>query len=240
MIYETIIEAKRKGESLISVLMDPDKIQLEGVADFIQKINETVISHILVGGSTVPEGITEPLVIEIKKHTQKPVVLFPGDVSQLTNAADGLLFLNLLSGRNPEYLIEQQIASASFLRSSSLEIMSTGYILVDGGKETATMKVTHTQPIVASEIQLIKDTAKAGELMGNRLIYLETGSGAQFPVPSTVVKAIKDDLQIPVIVGGGIRCKTQILEAKKSGAAMIVIGTAFEEDADFYNELKNI
>ncbi|GLB48427.1 geranylgeranylglyceryl/heptaprenylglyceryl phosphate synthase [Neptunitalea lumnitzerae] len=238
--YHTIVNAKASGAPLIAVLIDPDKLTLAEVPAFMNKVSQTAIAVILVGGSTVAAGITEPLVAAIKQHTTKPVVLFPGDVGQLTNKADGLLFLMLLSGRNPEYLIDQQVASVPFLREASLEVVSTGYILLDGGKETATMQVTHTTPIPFTEINRIKDTAKAGEFMGNKLMYLEAGSGALHPVPVEVIREVKQDLTIPIIVGGGIRTEKALLDTIKSGADMIVIGTAFEEDETFFEVLQNI
>ncbi|GLB52653.1 geranylgeranylglyceryl phosphate synthase [Neptunitalea chrysea] len=238
--YNLLIQNKEKNTPLLAVLIDPDKMNVKQVPAFVEKMHKSPVSIILVGGSTVLKGVTEPLVKALKKHTQNPVFLFPGDVNQLTNEADVLLFLMLLSGRNPEYLIGQQIASVPFLRDSALEVISTGYILLDGGKETATMKVTHTHPLPLTDIQLIKDTAKAGELIGNKLLYLEAGSGANHPVPSEVINAVREEVSIPVIVGGGIRTEAALLEAIKSKADMIVIGTAFEQDINFFETLQNL
>lgn len=235
-LYTQLQQAKKNGTTLLAVLVDPDKMQPSEAAAFAQRINQTTITVILVGGSTVDPGITEPLVQEIKQHTNKPIYLFPGDTGQLTHEANGLLLLSLLSGRNAKYLIEEQIASASFIRKATMEIISTGYILIEGGTETATMKVTHTLPIPHTRLQLIKDTAKAGEAMGNKLIYLEAGSGALAPVPATVIKEVNNDVALPIIVGGGIRSFKTYKEACHAGAAMVVIGTAFENNADFFNE----
>lgn len=237
MHYTTIVNNSREQIPMISVLIDPDKMPVERVKAFIIQVEKTPITHILVGGSTVAEGVTEPLVTEIKRHTHKPVLLFPGDVNQLTPAADGLLFLSLLSGRNPEYLIGQQLASVSCLRNSTLEVMPTAYILIDGGTVTATMKVTGTLPIARENVNVIRDTAKAGELLGNKLIYLEAGSGALHPVPAGVIQAVKQDVNIPVIAGGGIRSVAALTNALNAGADMVVIGTALEEDDLFFKEL---
>lgn len=225
---------------MIAVLIDPDKLAVEQAATFIQQTENTPITHILVGGSTVVPGVTEPLVMEIKKNTSLPVLLFPGNINQLTHEADGLLFLSLLSGRNPEYLIGQHMASVPFLRNANLEVISTGYILIDGGTETSTIRVTGTLPLSTSNPQIIRDTAKAGELLGNKLIYLEAGSGALNPVPSEIIKAVKNDVAIPVIVGGGIRTKKALLEALEAGADMVVIGTAFEKNMNFFEEIRLI
>ena len=133
-IYQNILNSIQNNEKLLAVLIDPEKIEFSTISGFFQKVNASIATHIFVGGSTVPEDITEALVIEIKKYTQLPIILFPGDVSQLSDKADALLFLSLLSGRNPEYLISKQVASVSKLRHSNLEIIPTGYILIENGK----------------------------------------------------------------------------------------------------------
>jgi len=151
--------------------------------------------------------------------------------------AGALLFLSLLSGRNPEYLIEQQIKSVSKLRHSTLEVIPTGYILIESGKITAVEKVTKTKPIPRTHVQDIIDTAKAGELLGMKLIYLEAGSGAKIPLTKAIISLVKKELNIPLIVGGGIKSKKQLEIAYNSGANMVVIGTAFEDDESFFNDL---
>ena len=169
---------------------------------------------------------------EIRKHTKIPVVLFPGDYSQLTNIADAVLFLSLLSGQNPEYLVNQQVKSSDFLYKSTLEIISTGYILIDGGTKTAVQRVSNTLPIPQRELETIKNTALAAEYLGKDLVYLEAGSGAIDPVSSIISSTISQHLKIPIIVGGGIRTKKQLNNAYQNGADIVVIGTAFEENND--------
>lgn len=237
-VYKHIQKAIAKGEKLLAVLIDPDKFPIEKAADFIKKVNKSKATHVFVGGSTVNDNDTEILVIEIKKHTKLPVVLFPGDVTQITNTADALLFLSLISGRNPEYLIGKHVKAISKIKNTNLEIISTGYLLIENGKETTVEKVTGTKPILRESIQEIIDTAKAGELLGMKLIYLEAGSGAKRPVTNHIINLVKQELKIPLIVGGGIRTKTQLEEAYKSGANMVVIGTAFEKDETFFDEIK--
>ena len=168
----------------------------------------------------------------LKKYTKIPVVLFPGDYSQVTNNADALLFLSLLSGRNPEYLIGQQIKSVPFLKNSTLEIIPTGYILIDGGTNSSVLKVSKTSPISQENIELATATAIAGMYKGKQLIYLEAGSGAKTPVNSQLISEVKKNINIPLIVGGGIRTKKQLANAYNHGADMVVIGTAFEENID--------
>lgn len=229
-ILQEIIEAKKHGKKLLAVLLDPDKIQLSEIKETIFKINTSNADYIFIGGSTVEKGLTEKCVLEIKKLTETPVILFPGDYSQLTNKLDAVLFLALISGRNPEYLIEQQIQSVPFLEKNNVECISTGYILVDGGTKTATQIVSNTNPISQENIQLIEHTALAGQYLGKQLIYLEAGSGAKKPVSETIIKQVSQKCSIPIIVGGGIRSKTAIQNAYDHGADIVVVGTAFEEN----------
>ena len=237
-LYQDILESIQNGEKLLAILVDPDKMIPEGISGFFQGVNNSIITHVFVGGSTVNDEATEILVLEIKKHTILPVILFPGDVTQITEEADALLFLSLISGKNPEYLIGKQVEAVSKLRTSQLEIIPTGYILIENGKETSVQKVTRTQPMVRSNIHQIVDTAKAGELLGMKLIYLEAGSGATHPITNEIVSAVKQDLQIPLIVGGGIKSKQQLDIVFNAGADLVVIGTAFEEDTSFFNQIK--
>lgn len=237
-IYKNLIESIAKGDKLLAVLIDPDKMNLEKVSYFIEKVNSSIITHIFVGGSEVEDNLTEALVFEIKKHTELPIVLFPGDVSQVSDNADALLFLSLISGRNPDYLIEKHIEAVSKLKGSQLEVIPTGYLLIENGKETSVQRVTRTKPLKRSQIQFIVDTAKAGELLGMKLIYLEAGSGATHPITPEIISSVKNELQIPLIVGGGIKTKHQLSEAYNSGADLVVIGTAFEENIQFFNDLK--
>ena len=219
-------------------MIDPEKIDIQNIPLFFKKIHESIATHIFVGGSTDKDNRTEVVVIAIKKVTQLPIVLFPGDARQVTNKADGILFLSLISGRNPEYLIEQQVKAAPFLKKSNLEIIPTGYILIDGGKETAVQRISNTKPIPQSKISTIVSTALAGEYSGKKLIYLEAGSGATVPVDSNIILKTKNQLNIPLIVGGGIRTKQQLNTAFDSGADLVVIGTAFENDSSFFEDLK--
>ncbi len=237
-IYQDILNSISKEEKLLAVLIDPDKMVIENTSDFIKKVNQSIATHIFVGGSTVDDFKTELLVLKIKKHTNLPVVLFPGDVTQINENADALLFLSLISGRNSDYLIGKHVEAVSRLREMSLEILPTGYILIESGKETAVEKVTASKPLARQEFQQIVDTAKAGELLGMKLIYLEAGSGAKQPVSESIISAVKRELQIPLIVGGGIRSKKQLDEAYNFGADLVVIGTAFEESESFFNKLK--
>ncbi|MGV8945029.1 MAG: geranylgeranylglyceryl/heptaprenylglyceryl phosphate synthase [Lutibacter sp.] len=229
-VLNHIKTASEKGEKLLAILLDPDKTALENLPAISSKINKLKANFIFVGGSFVENGITDFFVKTLKKLTKLPIILFPGDFSQLTNHADALLFLSLLSGRNPEYLIEQQIKSVPFLKNSSLEIIPTGYILIDGGTNSSTQKISKTIPILQENIALAVDTAIAGMYKGKQLIYLEAGSGAKFPVNSALISAVKKNISIPLIVGGGIKTKEQLYNAFINGADLVVIGNAFENN----------
>ncbi|MCG2429682.1 geranylgeranylglyceryl/heptaprenylglyceryl phosphate synthase [Aequorivita xiaoshiensis] len=216
------------GKKQLAILIDPDKFDISETESFLHKIpNDT--THLFVGGSTVENGQTEITVKAIKAKTKLPIFLFPGDFSQITNEADALLFLSLLSGRNAEYLIGQQVKSISKLKSSNLEIIPTGYILIDGGNNSAVSRVTNTQPLYQENIEMIVDTALAGQYMGAKFIYLEAGSGAKNVVNSKIISEVRKNIGIPLIVGGGIRSETQKQDAYNAGADLVVMGTAFEE-----------
>ncbi|OGS72124.1 MAG: geranylgeranylglyceryl/heptaprenylglyceryl phosphate synthase [Flavobacteria bacterium RIFCSPLOWO2_12_FULL_35_11] len=232
-ILEFIQKAAVKKEKLLAILLDPDKTSLDKLPEITSRIENLKANFIFVGGSFVENGITDLFVKTLKKHTKLPVVLFPGDFSQLTNHADALLFLSLLSGRNPEYLIEQQIKSVPFLKNSSLEIIPTGYILIDGGTNSSVLKMSNTKPILQENSSLAVDTAVAGMYKGKQLIYLEAGSGAKNPVNSELISAVKKHISIPLIVGGGIKTKEQLNSAYANGADLVVVGTAFENNASF-------
>lgn len=232
-IYSEIIASKDK--KLLAILLDPDKLSVEKTVDIVSKINSSQATHIFVGGSSFDGNHLDELIINIKQNTNLPVVLFPGNPSQISNQADGILFLTLLSGRNPDYLIEHQINAVPFLRKTNLEIISTGYILIESGSETAVQRVTKTQPIDRNNIEYVIQTAQAGELIGNKLIYLEAGSGAQLAVPLDMIRLVRQNTTVPLIVGGGIRSQQEIENAFEAGANMVVIGTAFETNSNFFN-----
>lgn len=236
-IYTKILSSKEKNKKLLAILLDPDKLKLSEVNEATKKISPIKVDFIFVGGSTVKKGVTNTFVKELKKFTKIPIVLFPGDFTQITLEADALLFLTLLSGRNPEYLIEQQVKSVSLLQKSKLEVIPTGYILIDGGVETAVQKVSNTKPISQNNIDKIINTACAGMYMGNKLIYLEAGSGAINIISANIIKEVSEKINIPLIVGGGIKTKEQLETAYKNGADLVVIGNGFEENNSLINQL---
>jgi len=224
---QTVLPTFSNSKKRLAILIDPDKFNVELTAPFLRKL-PTNTSHIFVGGSTVASGLTERLVKELKLYTSKPIVIFPGDVNQITAEADALLFLSLLSGNNPEYLIEQQIKAVEKLTTTQLEVIPVGYILIDGGNTSAVSRITQTQPISQENWERIVATAKAAEYLGKKLIYLEAGSGAKFPVSPKIIEKVTSAVSIPVIVGGGIRTEAQKQHCYKAGASMVVMGTAYE------------
>lgn len=233
-IYDEILTAKSQSRKLLAILLDPDKIVWESLGHMIAKINLSPATHILIGGSHVTSNEIDKLILEIKKTCTLPIVLFPGNPSQISNEADGILFLSLISGRNPDFLIEHQVKAAPILKKSNLEIIPTGYILIEGGNETAVEKVSQTKPLDRTNIEKAVATAQAGEMLGKKLIYLEAGSGADLPVPLEMIQAVCANIEVPLIVGGGIRNKAGIDSAYHWGADLVVIGTAFENDMHFF------
>ncbi|WP_320815496.1 geranylgeranylglyceryl/heptaprenylglyceryl phosphate synthase [Flavobacterium sp.] len=233
-LYKNILQAKKERKKLLAILLDPDKIELKNVNDLVAKINQSPATHVLVGGSIVENNIIDDLIIQLKEQCNLPILLFPGNPSQISDKADGILFLSLLSGRNANYLIEHQVNAVPILEKTNLEIISTGYLLIESGAITAVERVSGTKPLDRSNINYVCQTAKAGELLGNKLIYLEAGSGAQKVVPLEMINKVANTIQVPLIVGGGIRSKQAIDEAFNAGADMVVIGTAFENDNTFF------
>ena len=239
MIYNQIVSSRKNGRKLLAILLDPDKVDESHLGPMFSRIKNTSVDMIFVGGSSVQEKLTDNLVLQIRKYSELPIVLFPGNYEQISDHADAILFLSLISGRNPEYLIEQQVKAVPQLQKSNLEIIPTGYILIDGGKETAVQRVSETKPMSAQNVKEISQTALAGMYMGKKLIYLEAGSGALNPVLPEVIKSVKETLDIPLIVGGGIRSKLALEQAYENGADLVVIGTAFEENLEFLEKNLN-
>ena len=229
--YQNILNAISEGKKCLAILVDPDKFLTSETVSFLQQL-PTETTHLFVGGSTDANGHTEATVKALKNHAQLPVILFPGDHTQITKFADAILFLSLLSGRNPEYLVGQQLKAVSKLKASNLEVIPTGYILVDGGTESAVARVSNTQPLSQEDSETIVNTVIAGEFMGAKLIYLEAGSGAIIPVKPQLISEVKKAITIPLIVGGGIKTEIQKQAAYKAGADLVVMGTAFESLAE--------
>ena len=235
MLYPQILVAKKQNKKQIAILLDPDKIEINKLSIICDKINKTPATLVFIGGSSFEGKHLDQLIAKIKTQIKLPIVLFPGNPSQISAEADAILFLMLLSGRNPDYLIEHQVNAVPILAKTNLEIISTGYILIESGHQTAVERVSKTKPLSRTNLEYVAQTAKAGQYIGNKLIYLEAGSGAQNAVPLEMIKKVSNTISIPLLVGGGIRTKKQIEEAFKNGADIVVIGTAFENDLTFFD-----
>lgn len=229
-IYRQIETKVAKGEKMLAVLLDPEKCVGNILTNILNALHDATPDFIFIGGST-QNSKTDELMSALDK-IDVPKVLFPGDVSQFTRKADAILYLSLISGRNPDYLIEQHVKSAREINRSNVEVIPTGYILVEGGTYSSVSRVSKTKPIPQHKTETITDTALAGQLLGMKLIYLEAGSGATIPVSTTIIQRVKKELQLPLIVGGGITSVAQLRLAYHSGADIIVVGNLFEKDAD--------
>ena len=235
MVIDQILSSRKKSEKLLAILIDPDKVTVEDISVLAAKIKQSPATHIFVGGSSFEGHHLDEIIIALKEKITLPILLFPGNPSQISSEADGILFLQLLSGRNPDYLIEHQIEAVPLLEQTHLEIISTGYLLIESGSETAVERVSKTKPLAIDNIPYIAQTAKAGEFIGNQLIYLEAGSGAQNAVPLNIITSVSKRISVPLLVGGGIRSKKQMDDAYNAGADLVVIGTAFENDLNFFD-----
>lgn len=234
-ILEHIKHKTAKGVKQLAVLIDPDFE--EGLGKTIDICNRTQVDYIFVGGSLVTQGNTDRCVNTIKQHTDIPVLLFPGSTMQLTEKADALLMLSLISGRNPDLLIGKHVESAPFIKQSGLEVIPTGYMLIDGGKITSVQYISNTLPIPADKPDIAMATALAGELLGLQLIYMDAGSGAANPINDDIIARVKKTVSLPIVVGGGIRTGKQALTAWNAGADIVVIGNAVEKDKTLIEEL---
>ena len=229
MVNGKMVNDQMVNKKALALLLDPEKADLNA----LPLSADCLPDYIFVGGST--GGDPTPFVRALKEKFSIlnspfsiPVVLFPGSAAQFTPEADAILYLSLLSGNNPEYLVGQQVKSARAVHDSGIEVIPTAYILIDGGVETSTMRVTGTRPIPQSDINTIIDTCIAAELMGKRLIYLEAGSGAHTPISPDIIKAVREQTSLPLIVGGGIRTPEDMNAAFEAGASVVVIGNHFE------------
>jgi phosphoglycerol geranylgeranyltransferase len=230
MIYSKIIESLGK-EKLFALLIDPDKCNADHLSKLLPIANQNNIAMILIGGSLVNSN-NHHLIEEIKKDSTIPIVLFPGNALQFAPNSDAIFLLSLISGRNPEFLIGNHILVSGTIKRSGIEVIPTGYILIDGGVQTSVQYMSNTMPIPSNKIEIAVATALAGEQLGLKLIYLEAGSGAKNPVPAEMIKAIRDEIKIPLIVGGGLKTPEHVTAAWNAGADMVVVGNAIENDIE--------
>lgn len=227
-LFDLMIQKKAQGKKSLAVLIDPDKT--EKLPALLAIAKTAPPDFFFVGGSLLGDGNLENCIATIREATTVPVLLFPGNEMQISAAADALLLLSVISGRNPELLIGRHVAAAGMIRASKLEIIPTGYVLIESGAPTAVSYMSNTQPIPRTKNSIAALTALAGEQLGMKMIYLEAGSGALLPVPVEMIAAVRNSISIPLITGGGLRTAEEIAARCAAGADVIVAGNILEED----------
>jgi len=232
-IYSYILKCKQQKKKLFAVLIDPDKFD----SSIISKAIDAKVDFFLVGGSILINGAFEKCIETIKAKCKIPVLLFPGNHFQISKKADGILFLSLISGRNPDLLIGNQVIAAPLIKTNKLEVLSTGYMLIESGKSTAALYMSNTHPIPYDKAEIALGTALAGEMLGLSLIYMDAGSGAKKCISIDMIKSVSTNIQIPLIIGGGINTADKAISACKAGADIIVIGNAIEKDTSLIKKI---
>jgi len=238
-IYHSLVERKQQGKKSFAVLIDPDKVNTSLLDELIELSVQAKVDYFLLGGSLVISNHLDECVQHVKKNCDIPVILFPGSPTQISKYADALLYLSLISGRNPELLIGQHVVSAPFVRKSGLEIMPTGYIVIDGGAPTTVSYISNASPVPADKNEIAMCTAMAGEMLGMRLIYMDSGSGAKRPISESMIESVAKHISLPLIIGGGITHPEKAYLNCKAGADVIVVGNAIEKDASLIKEMSD-
>ena len=238
-IYKQITEARQKGKKSFAVLVDPDKIMPGQIGELCKLANAAGVDYFFIGGSLVVTNHLDTVVKAVKAESDIPIVLFPGNPNQISKYADGLLYLSLISGRNPELLIGQHVISAPMVKQSGLEIISTGYMVIDGGAPTTVSYISNATPIPFNKSEIAVCTAMAGEMLGMKLIYMDAGSGASRPISENMIKAVSNHIDIPLIVGGGITDPEKAFHNCQAGADLIVVGNAIEKDSSLLKEMSD-
>jgi putative glycerol-1-phosphate prenyltransferase len=236
-IYHSLTAKKAQGSKSFAVLVDPDKVNDANMDTLIELATGAGVDYFLVGGSLVISNYLDECVQMIKKSCDIPVILFPGSPSQVSKYADALLYLSLISGRNPELLIGQHVVSAPVVKQSGLEIMSTGYMVIDGGAPTTVSYISNATPLPCDKNEIAMCTAMAGEMLGMKLIYMDAGSGARRAITETMIEKVSGCIDVPLIVGGGITNPEKAYLNCKAGADVIVVGNAIEKDPSLIKEL---
>ena len=238
-IYHSLETKKQSGKKSFAVLIDPDKVNPEMLDELVELSVNAAVDYFLVGGSLVISNQLDDCVKQIKKNCDIPVILFPGSPTQISKYADALLYLSLISGRNAELLIGQHVVSAPSVRQSGLEIISTGYMVVDGGAPTTVSYISNAAPIPSDKNDIAMCTAMAGEMLGMKLIYMDGGSGAKKAITESMIKIVSDNISVPLFVGGGIVEPEKAYLNCKAGADVIVVGNAIEKDASLIKEMSD-
>lgn len=237
-IYQYILENIERKGALFFLLIDPDKTKVERLEQFVPLFENSDVDVLLIGGSLILDSDFNYFVKEIKSKTKIPVIIFPGGIEQVSQYADAILFLSIVSGRNPENLIGKHVIAAPLIKRINLEPISTAYILVESGKTTTAEFLSNSKPIPRHKPDLAAAHALAAEYLGMKLVYLEAGSGAELSVPEEMIYAVSKMISIPVIVGGGIRSPEEAKRKVEAGAKIIVVGNHFD-NPDNFNQLKD-
>lgn len=237
MIYDKIIDKKLKGKKQIAVLIDPDKQSKKNLCSLIEDAVFSEVDYFFVGGSLMISDNLDSCISTLKELCSVPVIIFPGSPMQLSRFADAILFISLISGRNPEALIGQHVISAPYIKRANLETLPTGYLLIDSGKATTASYISNSFPIPCDKPEIAVCTAMAGEMLGLKLIYLDGGSGATQPVPCKMISEVSGNISVPLISGGGIRSGNEAYESFKAGTDLLVIGNALEKNPSLIKEI---
>jgi len=236
-VLDILTHNRAAGKKAFAVLIDPDKTDQQQCLTLVQKALENQVDFFFVGGSLIVGSSMNTVIRIIKEHSAIPVILFPGSNLHIDTSADAILFLSLISGRNPDFLIGQHVIAAPILKRSRLEILSTGYMLVDSGQQTTVSYISNTTPIPYEKPDVAACTAMAGEMLGLKLIYLDSGSGARKPASSRMVAAVRRAVEVPLVVGGGITSALQAQELLRAGADLLVVGNGIEENPQLLSEI---
>lgn len=236
-VYKRLLDSKAKRQKSFGLLIDPDKVDDEKMDLLMSLATDASVDFLLVGGSLVISDYLDNCITAIRKITDIPILLFPGSSTQISPLADALLYLSLISGRNPDMLIGQHVISAPAVKKSGLEVISTGYMVVDGGAPTTVSYISNASPLPADKPGIAMCTAMAGEMLGMKLIYLDAGSGARMPVSEEMIGQVAMNITVPLVVGGGIRDPEKAYLNCRAGADMIVIGNSVEEDPSLIKEM---
>ncbi len=238
-LYNNIVEKKKAGKKSFTVLIDPDKVDNIAIDQLVALAIDAKVDYFFVGGSLVISNHLDECIKQIKAASNIPVILFPGSPSQVSRYADALLYLSLISGRNPELLIGQHVVSAPFVKKSGLEIIPTGYMVIDGGAPTTVSYISNAAPIPADKNDIAMCTAMAGEMLGMSLIYMDAGSGAKRPITEHMIEKVSKHIEAPLIIGGGIINPEKAYLNCKAGADIIIVGNAIKKDLSLIKEMSD-
>ena len=236
-IYNKIIADKKTNKKSFALLIDPDKQDKKQLLSIIEKAKNANTDYFFVGGSLLANDNLDLCLSTLKENSNIPVILFPGNAMQVNDKADGILFLSLISGRNADMLIGKQVITAPILKQSSLEVLPTGYMLINSGKPTTVSYMSNTTPIPADKDTVAACTAMAGEMLGLKLIFMDAGSGAKNPISQEVIKAVNKSVDVPLIIGGGISSREKAIANCKAGADIVVVGNAIEKEINLISEI---